>query len=174
MAEIVRVHSPAVWRIVHAHVGSSEAEDATQEVFLRVQQGIGAFEGESLLSTWIYRIATNVALNRLRRWRRKPRPDSLDGVDLSSSKADPVELACEREARRAFEAALATLAEDQRAVVVLRGVEGLSFEEIARALGIPKPTAESRMARARDRLRQLLQPFLDQQENASRERRSHE
>ena len=75
-------------------------------------------------------------------------------------------MAATSEAREALHAALAELPEDQRAVIVLRGLEGLPFEEVARILGIKKPTAESRMARAKEKLRGLLGRWLEEDGNA--------
>lgn len=161
MEEIVRLHAASVYRIVASHVGPGEAEDATQEVFVQIQQGLRTFEGRSQLSTWIFRIATNVALKRLRRRKRKPPLASLEGIDKASAHEGPLAQVQDRELREAFRAALAELPVDQRKVVVLRGVEGLSFDEVARALGIPTPTAHSRMARACDRLRGLLSRFIE-------------
>lgn len=161
LEEIVRHHAPRVFRVVAGHLGRAEAEDATQEVFLLVSQGIRRFEGRSQLSTWIHRIATNVALKRHRRRRRKPPPDSLDAAAVASAGPGPLVEASGRELEAELRRALDALPEDQRAVVVLRGVEGLSFAEVAAALGIPEPTAHSRMSRARECLRRFLRPFLE-------------
>lgn len=160
--EIVRTHAASVYRIVAAYVGREEAEDATQEVFVHVQEGLPSFEGRSQLGTWILRIATNVALKRLRRRRRKPPPKPLEDHDHPAAPdADPSMVLADLELKDAFRSALGSLPHDQRAVVVLRGIEGLPFDEVARTLGIPTPTAHSRMARACERLRRLLGRFVD-------------
>jgi RNA polymerase sigma-70 factor (ECF subfamily) len=160
---LVRRHSESVYRIVAGHLGSGEAEDACQEVFIQVHRGLAKFEARSRLATWIFRIATHVAWKRLRRRRRRPVTLRL-GQDrvLVSLLPGPDASAATSEAQDAFHAAIAELPEDQRAVLVLRGLEGLSFEEVAQVLGIKKPTAESRMARARDRLRGLLGRWLEE------------
>lgn len=165
---IVRRHGSAAYSIVCAHLGAGEADDATQEVFLQVHRGLANFEERSSIATWIHRIATNVALNRLRRRRRKPTPPTLDEEATTSPDPGPLALAAESEARRAFELALATLPEEQRAVVVLRGVEGLAYEEVSRVLEIPIPTAQSRMSRAREKLRTLLARFLEPDARSAR------
>ncbi|MBI3724073.1 sigma-70 family RNA polymerase sigma factor [bacterium] len=159
--EIVRVHSDAVFRVVAGHLGSSEAEDASQEVFLQVHRGLRAFEGRSLLSTWIFRIATNVALKRLRRKRRRPSSRSIEEGEAVAADGPAPEAGLDSsELRAVLLRALDRLPEEQRAVVVLRGIEGLPFEEVARVLGIVRPTAESRMARAKEKLRSLLRPWI--------------
>jgi RNA polymerase sigma-70 factor (ECF subfamily) len=158
---IVRLHADAVYRIVAGHLGPSEAEDAAQEVFVRIHQGLRGFQGDSRLATWIYRVATNVALTRAQRRRGRPRLLPLEGsaepVETAPGPADTLEAAERVEAvRRAVE----RLPADQRAVVVLRGFEGLPFDEVARILKIQRPTAESRMARAKERLKTLLTSLL--------------
>jgi RNA polymerase sigma-70 factor (ECF subfamily) len=161
LQEIVQLHAGLVYTVVASHLGSDEAEDATQEVFILVQRGLRSFEERSQLGTWIYRIATNVALQRLRRRRRRPPSAGLDGRDVACPRPGPLTAASAQEEREAFVHALDALPLEQRAVVVLRGIAGLSFDEIAATLGIPTPTAQSRMARAREKLRTLLRRFLD-------------
>jgi RNA polymerase sigma-70 factor (ECF subfamily) len=157
---IIRLHSERVFRIVAALVGPEDAEDASQEAFLNVFAHFGAFRGDSELATWIYRIATNVALRRLER-RKRLAPSRLVGGVLSEASTGPLPVASSTEEREILRAALDRLPEEQRAVVVLRGIEELPFEDVARILAIPKPTAQSRMARAKERLRVLLAPLLE-------------
>jgi RNA polymerase sigma-70 factor (ECF subfamily) len=154
--ELVLKHVDAVHRVVLGHVGPDEAEDATQEVFLRVHRGLKGFEGRSRVTTWLYRIATNVGLKRRRRRRwlfvrseevLARQPDDRPG---------PEAVAADREERDRVARAVAALPEDLRSVVILRGFEGLPWEEIAKILDIGVSTAEARMARAKDQLRVLL------------------
>lgn len=152
---IVEEHAPAVYRIVSGHLGAGDAEDAAQEVFTRVYLGLPGFKGESSVATWIFRIATNVALTRARRRKSRPRAQAL-GDEPGDHRGGPDDAAATQECREAVRRAVEQLPEDQRAVVVLRCFEGLSFEEVASVLGILRPTAESRMARAKERLRGLL------------------
>jgi RNA polymerase sigma-70 factor (ECF subfamily) len=162
---IVRAHAPAVQAIVQGYVERGEADDVAQEVFLRVVQGLPGFDGRARLGTWIFRVATNVGLNAARSRRRKPRPASLpEDAPLVAAGPEPGANLDAREERAAFLRALDALPDEFRAVVVLRVHRGLSFEAIAEVLGIARPTAESRMARAKDRLRGLLAPRLDKEQ----------
>jgi len=157
----VRLHAPSVYSIARGYVDAQEADDLVQDVFLRVVQGLPLFDGRSRLATWIFRVATNVGLNAIRTRRRRPRPATLapDAPIRASEPEPPAELDA-RDERAAFERALDALPEEFRAVVVLRVHRGLSFEEIASVLGIARPTAESRMARAKEKLRTILEPWL--------------
>jgi RNA polymerase sigma-70 factor (ECF subfamily) len=158
---IVERYAGRVFGIVAGHLGREDAEDAAQEVFIRVYRGLSGFGGESSLSTWIFRIATNVAIARARRLRARPRASPLDeALSPPASGWDPADAAATEERREAVRRAVRLLPEKERAVAVLRGLEGLSFPEVARALGIGRPTAESRMARAKKRLRSMLGRWL--------------
>jgi RNA polymerase sigma-70 factor (ECF subfamily) len=158
---IVARHAGAVFRIAAGILGPDEAEDAAQEAFVRIHQGLARFGGEASLATWIYRIATNVALTRARRRRRLRIFRRLSGApEAATQDLGPAENAIVDERQAAVRRAIAALPEKERAVVILRGIEGLSFDEVARALGIKRPTAESRMARAKERLREALARWL--------------
>ena len=159
---LVALHADAVWRVAAAHVGPDEAEDAAQEVFVRVHQGLRGFAGDSRFSTWIYRIATNVALTRAKRLRmRRATQRPMDGAAEPAARgAEPGDRAADEERRDAVRRAIEALPEKERAVAVLRGLEELSFEEVAQVLGIRRPTAESRMARAKERLKGLLKKWV--------------
>jgi RNA polymerase sigma-70 factor (ECF subfamily) len=159
---LVERHADAVYRVCAGHLGAQEAEDAAQEVFLRVHQGLAGFHGDSQLSTWIYRVATNVSLTRSRQRRRRPRPASLDTTleAATPSAREGLEELESLERRDAVRQAVRELPEEQRAVAVLRALEGFSFEEVARILGIKRPTAESRMNRAKEKLKRALQKWL--------------
>ncbi len=163
--EIVRSHADATYRIAAAMIGASHAEDVVQETFLRVHRGLPRFRGESRLRTWIYRIATNVSLTRRGRMAARP-AEPLGDADPVSTAPGPDAESVTEERKALLRRALDQLPEHQRAVVILRVIEGLSFEETARILGIRRPTAESRMARAKDRLRQILEPVIGAEEMA--------
>lgn len=151
---------------------SEEARDLTQETFLRAFQNISRFRGEADLRTWIYRIAINQARNRWRWWRRRRRDStvSLDATQGQSNQtliatlAEPSEnaeqqtLAHEREV--ALRSALQKVSRAYRETVILRDIEGFSYEEIASTLGINVGTVKSRLARGRQELRQLLEGSL--------------
>jgi RNA polymerase sigma-70 factor (ECF subfamily) len=151
---------------------AEEARDLTQETFLRAFQSISRFRGDADLKTWIYRIAINQARNRWRWWRRRRRDVhvSLDAAhreseqplsaSLAAADANPEQetLAHEREA--ALRAALQSLGRSYREAVVLRDVEGFSYEEIAATLEISLGTVKSRLSRGRLELRSKLNGIL--------------
>ncbi|MGE0707132.1 MAG: RNA polymerase sigma factor [Planctomycetota bacterium] len=160
-SELVRLHSPSVHRVAAGLVGADEAEDVTQETFLRALEGIARFEGRAAVRSWLCGIASRVALQRLRKKRRWSWLTRLGDRDPHAPPARGEGTLESSERQAAIEAALARLPDHQRTVVVLRIYEGLSYEEIASALGIRRPTAESRMARARVALREELGPWLE-------------
>ena len=140
-----------------------EALDLCQEVFLRVFRMLHQFRGQSTLRTWIYRIALNQASNRLRWWRRRHRAQQVSLEDtraLETSEAKrstrPDEVLRQREIAGRVWRALDQLPFDQRAIIMLREIDGLSYEEIAGALDVAVGTVKSRLARAREQLRQIL------------------
>ena len=141
-----------------------EALDLSQEVFLRVFRTISRFRGHSTIRTWIYRIAINQARNRHRFWRRRHRADqvSLDqhvaahGEFVSAGQARPDRVLAQKELAAKLQSALDHLPFDQRTAIVLREIDGLSYEEIAYSLGVAVGTVKSRLTRARQALRQEL------------------
>jgi RNA polymerase sigma-70 factor (ECF subfamily) len=150
-----------------------EARDLTQETFLRAFQSIAHFRGDADLRTWIYRIAINQARNRWRWWRRRRRdstvsldaPDGPFGQPLNASlKAEasesPEQQTLARERERVLRAALRTLGTSYREAVVLRDIEGFSYEEIAATLEISIGTVKSRLSRGREELRRKLEGSL--------------
>jgi len=145
-----------------------EARDLTQETFLRVFQSIDRFRGDADLKTWIYRIALNQARNRWRWWRRRRRdvtvsldagngPDAqpLDAI-LRAAGASPEQETLMREREAVLRRALRALGRTYREVVVLRDVEGLTYEEIATTLEISVGTVKSRLSRGRQELRRKI------------------
>ena len=143
-----------VWRLALGLLGSAaEADDATQEVFLRVLEKACTFEARAHFATWIHRLTVNHCRNRRSSERaRGERLEPLAGEELASSGAGPLDAAAASDERERLLAVLARLPEDQRSILVLREVEGLAYREIAEALGIPEGTVMSRLARARERL----------------------
>lgn len=138
-----------------------EAADLTQEIFLRIYRHLGGFGGRSTLKTWVFRIAINHCRDRLSR--HVPTMQSIDDryEDGSVSIADPArgpeELAVAADEGRRVMEGLACLPQAFREAVVLRDLEGLSYEEIAEVLGVRVGTVRSRIARGRDQLRDLLE-----------------
>lgn len=150
---------------LHLLGDAQEALDLSQEVFLRVFRTLSQFRGQSSLRTWIYRIALNQASNRQRWWRRRFRSHQValdehveSHGDLSESRsfAMPDRVLQQNETADRVWRALAGLPFDQRAAIVLREIEGLSYDEIAESLGIAVGTVKSRLARARLNLRGVL------------------
>jgi RNA polymerase sigma-70 factor (ECF subfamily) len=164
-SELVAEHQRMVVQLAMNLLGDhDEALDLSQEVFLRVFRTIHRFRGQSSLRTWIYRIAVNQARNRHRFWRRRHRADqvSLDqhiaahGEFRSDGKATPDRLLAQKELAARLEHALEHLPFDQRTAIILREIDGLSYEEIAFSLGIAIGTVKSRLTRARQALRTEL------------------
>lgn len=147
---------------------SEEARDLTQETFLRAFQSIARFRGDAELKTWLYRIAINQARNRWRWWRRRRRDATVsldaqtDGgqetlyARLRAVGNDPEQEALARERENSLRSALRSLSRSYREAVILRDVEGLSYEEIASALEISVGTVKSRLSRGRLELRRIL------------------
>jgi RNA polymerase sigma-70 factor (ECF subfamily) len=159
---LVGRYTDPVYRVVAGYLGREDAEDASQEVFIRAHQGLRGFAGDASFRTWIYRIAVNVALTRVGR-RSRTSGARLDSIAEPAAGGDgPGDAALAEERREAVRRAVLALPEKERAVAVLRGMEGLAFEEIAGALGIKRPTAESRMNRAKERLRRLLRRWVQE------------
>jgi RNA polymerase sigma-70 factor (ECF subfamily) len=164
-AELVAEHQRMVVQLAINLLGErDEALDLSQDVFLRVFRTIHRFRGQSSLRTWIYRIAVNQARNRHRFWRRRHRADqvSLDqhiaahGEFLSGGESGPDRMLAQKELARTLQSALDRLPFDQRTAIVLREIDGLSYEEIAYSLGVAVGTVKSRLTRARQALRTEL------------------
>jgi RNA polymerase sigma-70 factor (ECF subfamily) len=139
-----RVH--AICRRVTGH--PEDALDATQEALIAVARGIHRFDGRAAFTTWLYRVATNAALDEVRRRGRRPRPveELPEPATGASSVEDRVGAALD------VDAALATLPEEFRVAVVLRDLCDLDYAEIASVLGVPPGTVRSRIARGRSAL----------------------
>lgn len=138
-----------------------DAQDCLQETMLRVYRAISGFKRQSSFSTWLYRVAMNTCLDELRKKRNRP-STSLDGLlETGWSPSDefdtPERHALERERQQEIRRAIAELPEDMRAAVVLRDIEGLPYEEIARVLDINVGTIKSRISRGREKLREKMQ-----------------
>src|SRR5215467_6856160 len=164
-AELVGEHQRMVVQLAMNLLGDrDEALDLSQEVFLRVFRTIHRFRGQSSLRTWIYRIAVNQARNRHRFWRRRHRADqvsldqhiALHGEFRSNGDTTPDRVLAQKELAARLQQALDQLPFDQRTAIVLREIDGLSYEEIAFSLGVAVGTVKSRLTRARQALRSEL------------------
>lgn len=186
LPELARTNDPAAFEEIFERYRSmvfnlacrvlgdpEEALDVSQEVFLTVYRKIDRFRGESSLKTWIYRIAVNRAANRCRWWHRLRRRGTVS-LDEHLSKDDdrdfsttleaevdsPEESLLVREKQAAIERALLTLPLAQRVAVVMRDMEGMSYEEIAGAMDVSLGTVKSRIARGREELKRRLNGAL--------------
>jgi RNA polymerase sigma-70 factor (ECF subfamily) len=165
-AELVTEHQRMVYQLSLNLLGDhNEALDLSQEVFLRVFRTLPGFRGQSTLRTWIYRIVVNQARNRQRFWRRRHRAQqvSLDEhirdhgeLPARGDGSAPDRLLGQKQLAERIRTALDRLPFDQKTALVLREIDGLSYEEIGFSLGIAVGTVKSRLARAREALRGQL------------------
>jgi RNA polymerase sigma-70 factor (ECF subfamily) len=165
-AELVTEHQRMVYQLsLNLLNDHNEALDLSQEVFLRVFRTIQNFRGQSSLRTWIYRIVVNQARNRQRWWRRRHRSQqiSLDqhirdhgDVPETNGGDSPDRMLGRKQLAERIRVALDHLPFEQKTAIVLREIDGLSYEEIGFSLGIAVGTVKSRLARAREGLRAQL------------------
>lgn len=157
----------------------NDALDAVQEAFVKVHKNIGRFQGTSSFYTWLYRIVMNVSIDHVRRKSRRRNLDfderalhaesevAGDGALIPNvTDANPGKAALRRELGEAIQAALQELPEHHRAVIVLREIEGMSYEEMAEALEVPKGTIMSRLFHARKKMQTALAPYLSGEEDS--------
>ncbi|MCX7921299.1 MAG: sigma-70 family RNA polymerase sigma factor [Clostridia bacterium] len=164
--ELIEAYQRKVFNMALRMIGNhDDASELAQEVFIRVYKSIKSFKEESSFSTWIYRITSNVCLDELRR-RKNKKVISLD-EDIKAEDGDikrqveddkptPDMVVENKEMRKAVNDAINTLSADHRMVVVMRDIQGLSYDEIAKVLKCPEGTVKSRINRARQELKQIL------------------
>jgi RNA polymerase sigma-70 factor (ECF subfamily) len=160
--ELVIAYQHRVFAVAVRMLGNrAEAEEIAQEVFLRVHRAIRDFRGDAKLSTWLYSITSRLCLNRLATTERKlTREDDETLARVSGGGPGAAEELERRQLQTALHQAIAALPEDRRIVVVLRDVEGLSYEEIAQALDLELGTVRSRLHRARLDLKERMEKFF--------------
>jgi RNA polymerase sigma-70 factor, ECF subfamily len=167
---LVRKYQHRVLKLVSRFVAdAAEAEDVAQEAFLKAYRALASFRGDSAFYTWLYRIAINTAKNALVSNRRRPVDFDLDLQDPEQydrharlKEGDtPEGVLLTEEIRGVVEKAMEQLPEDLRTAIVLRELEGLSYEEIAEAMDCPVGTVRSRIFRAREAIDKKLKPLLD-------------
>jgi len=166
--ELVRKHQQRAFHIAYQIVRSYEdANEVAQDAFVKVYQHLAEFRGESAFTTWLYQIVANLARNRVRYNQRRHKDDSVsldldegeDGpprLQLADPSVTPDKLAAAAEHARVIQQAMGQLSEGHREVLVLRVVQDLSYEEIARVLECSLGTIKSRIARAREELQKIL------------------
>jgi RNA polymerase sigma-70 factor (ECF subfamily) len=161
--EIVRLYQRRVYgvalRIVRAH---DVADDVAQEAFLRAWRSLDRFDLDRPFGPWVCRIAANLAVNYVRSPRAREEGLPEGHAEAKAKAPGPLGALLDGEATRVLDAALAELPGEQRAVLVMRAVEEMSYAEIAEALGISPGTVMSRLYRAREKLAVALRPYLGQ------------
>lgn len=167
---LVLKYQHKVLKLVQRYVRNpAEAEDIAQEAFIKAYRALPAFRGDSAFYTWLYRIAINTAKNSLVSSRRRPVSYDLDLQDGSQVQAHarlsdaetPEALALTDEIRRTVNEAIEALPDDLRLAIVLRELEGLSYEDIARTMECPVGTVRSRIFRAREAIDRSLREVFD-------------
>ena len=167
---VVTYYHASVYNVIYGILADrTDAADVTQEVFLKAFRGIRGFRRGSSLKTWLYRIAVRESLNHRRWWHRHCRNEvSLDisadenhpAPQVEDLEATPFDQLAARETQAAVRAALTELSEAYRSAVILRDLEGLSYEEVAEVLEISVATVKTRILRGRRALKKLLEPLL--------------
>jgi len=155
-----------VTRYVHDH---AEAQDVAQEAFIKAYRAIGSFRGDSAFYTWLYRIAINTAKNWLVAQKRRPPAYDIDAVDAEQydvdsrlkDKATPENELLREEIKQTVYDTIEQLPEDLRTAIVLREMEGMSYEEIAATMECPIGTVRSRIFRAREAIDEKLRPLIE-------------
>lgn len=170
--ELVQLYQHKVFNVVVRIVGDrAEAEDVAQEVFVSIFKHVDGFRGDAKFSTWVYRIATNTARNRIKYLARRSHKyhqnyeDSPDTVKeenpLSGQLDQPEEKAMGKELEVIIKDGLAELNDIHRTIIVLRDIEHLSYAEIAEVVELPEGTVKSRLFRARAALKSYVQERYD-------------
>jgi len=177
--QLVGMHQDRVFGLCLRMMGNrEEAEDLTQDVFLTIFRVIDRFRQESLLSTWIYRIARNHCLNRLKFLKRRAHgkkqslqetgpvpPDGTIAPPVTSQVPRPDRLAEGKQMEVIIQAQINQLSDEHRELVVLRDIEHLSYDEIRQITGLACGTVKSRLHRARMELTRLMSPYMENPED---------
>ncbi|MBE5040370.1 RNA polymerase sigma factor [Ructibacterium gallinarum] len=165
--QLIAEHQKRIFSIAYRIAGNSDdAADMAQEVLVKIFKNINKFKGDSKFSTWIYRVATNTCLDELKRIRRHPsysldqEIDTEEGsisAEIEDDAPTPEESAERKAVRDAVNIAIARLGDDHKKVIVLRDLQGFSYEEIAKIMNCSEGTVKSRISRARSQLKKILQ-----------------
>jgi RNA polymerase sigma-70 factor (ECF subfamily) len=168
---LVLKYQHKVQKLVSRFVSNpAEAEDVAQEAFLKAYRALPSFRGDSAFYTWLYRIAINTAKNAIVASRRRPidfdldlqDPEQYDRHGRLKDEDTPERMLLTDEIRSTVARAIEGLPEDLRTAIILRELEGLSYEEIATAMECPVGTVRSRIFRAREAIDRQLRPLLDE------------
>ncbi len=170
---LVERYQDRVYHIVYGIVGNKdEAEDLSQEVFLRVYRFLHRFKGKSRFYTWLYRLTVNVCLSARRKRKNEPGKifsladsskygDDPGEIELADESFSPLKVLQNREMAETIKSAINSLSEVLKSTFVLREFEELSYEELTRVLQCSKGTIKSRLSRAREQLRRKIEPYLN-------------
>lgn len=156
--ELVRTYEAPVYRLA-LHMCGGRAEDAqevAQEAFLAAWRGLPRFRGQCRFSSWLYKLTANAAVDHLRREKRRPAAVPLENAGEPADPHTPQEELERRELHRAVQQALDRLTPEHREVLLLRQMQGLSYQEIGAALSLEEGTVKSRLSRAKRQLRTIL------------------
>ncbi len=178
LEELVSRYEDRVYNLAYRMLGNKEdAEDVLQDTFLNAVRGLDSFKGKSSFSTWLYRVAANAALTKIRKRSRREKSESefLDdvysvrqaahsGVVLTDWSTNPATSLLDEEARKELQKAIGELPEIYKAVFVLRDVQGLPAAEVAEVLGLSVAAVKSRLHRARLYLRNRLSSYFAEEE----------
>ena len=159
--QLMAMHEKRMYAVALRMFATREdAQDCLQEAMLRVYRAIGSFKGQSSFSTWVYRITMNTCLDELRRKKNRPNTSLDNLLDQGWSPSDgdnaPERSAIQSETRAQLAGAIRELPEDMRSAIVLRDVQGYSYDEIAQILDVNVGTIKSRISRGREKLREKL------------------
>jgi len=174
--KFLEVNAPLVYNLALRLVGNpADAEDLAQDALLRALKALPKFRGDSLTTTWVYRITVNTWKNRVRSEKRrsfwKTLPLNLFVGDSDEDESGESHIADgapaldadmeKEETSQAVQAALLKLDEESRAVIILRDLKGMSYQEIAETMSLPEGTVKSRISRARETLKNRLKSFVE-------------
>ena len=168
---LVRKYEHKLANVISRYIHDpSEVLDVAQDAFIKAYRALPNFRGDSAFYTWLYRIAINTAKNHLVAASRRPPKDDVDAQEAEQfdagsglkEYATPERLALTSELARTIQDAIGELPEELRVAIVLRELEGLSYEEIASAMECPIGTVRSRIFRARDAIDKKIRPLLDE------------
>jgi RNA polymerase sigma-70 factor, ECF subfamily len=155
---IVQTYQDKIYNLCRYLLGNTQdAEDAAQDVFIKAFRKLRDFKPESSLYTWLYRVAVNTCLDHRRKSRPEPFKDGSFAEALPSAEPSPEQQYQSKQTGVAIQSALNQLSKNFRAVIVLKEIEGLSYEEIAEVMDTSIGTVKSRLSRTREELRRLLQ-----------------
>lgn len=160
---LIRRHEKTIFNLVYRMLGDyDEAAETSQEVFLSAYRAIGSFRGDANFSTWLYRIAINHASTRRKSLNlRQQRNVSIDNTEpMRDPQPGPAESLEKKEIRDTVQRALGTLSEDDAAVILLRDLQDVPYDEVAQVLDLPVGTVKSRLHRARQALKSELASYF--------------